>query len=185
MTGLAIRLAQHLRIHRDGTIFKLSPFEVEIRRRLWWQICNLDCRAAEAHGSVSSISEDIYDTELPLNIDDTDINPDTIDPPRSKASRTDMSFCLTGFLISRTMCRINYEPLGGHSPNKSRVKTLDDKLKMIQECREAIKECSFHDIHSTHLVDSVSIAFSELMVVSQTAIFETDFVNETILHFVV
>lgn len=183
MTGLAIRLAQHLRIHRDGTIFNLSLFEVEIRRRLWWQICNLDCRAAEAHGSVSSIPEDIYDTELPLNIDDIDISPDAIDPPRSKSSRSDMTFCLTGFLITRTMCRINYEPLGGQDPNKSRVKTLEDKLKMIQECRIAIEECSLHDIQSTQAIDWVSIAVFKLMVVSQAPITLARFTYRTISHF--
>jgi hypothetical protein len=166
MTGLAIRLAQNLRIHRDGTIFNLSPFEVEMRRRLWWHICSLDCRAAEGHGSVSSISDGIFDAELPLNIDDTDISPNATDPSKPKKGRTDMTFCRTGFLITRTMCKLNYQPLGGHDHEKSRVKTIEEKLKMVEDCRQTLEECSFHDIHSPRLIDCVTIAFSKMMLVS-------------------
>lgn len=40
MVGLAIRMAQALGLQRDGSQFKhLSPYEVEIRRRVWWAIC--------------------------------------------------------------------------------------------------------------------------------------------------
>jgi hypothetical protein len=41
MTGLATRIANALGIHRDGAQFGLSPFETEMRRRLWWQVCTL------------------------------------------------------------------------------------------------------------------------------------------------
>jgi hypothetical protein len=51
-----------------------------------------------------------------------------------------MTFCLTGFLITRTICRFNYQPLGGHGYNKSRVTTLEEKLKMVEECRQTIEE---------------------------------------------
>jgi hypothetical protein len=36
LTGLALRIAQSLGLHRDGTKFGLSPFDTEMRRRLWW-----------------------------------------------------------------------------------------------------------------------------------------------------
>lgn len=46
LTGLIVRIAQNLGIHRDGSHFNVSPFEIEMRRRLWWQICLLDARAS-------------------------------------------------------------------------------------------------------------------------------------------
>lgn len=46
LTGLVVRIAQTLGIHRDGSHFDISPFEIEMRRRLWWQVCILDARAA-------------------------------------------------------------------------------------------------------------------------------------------
>ena len=41
MTGLATRIANAMGIHRDGAQFGISPFETEMRRRLWWQVCTL------------------------------------------------------------------------------------------------------------------------------------------------
>lgn len=49
MTGLAVRLAQSLGMHRDGSALNLSPFDAEMRRRLWWGICILDTPASEDH----------------------------------------------------------------------------------------------------------------------------------------
>lgn len=47
LTGLAVRIAQVIGVHRDGIYFGLVPFEVEMRRRLWWQVCLLDARASQ------------------------------------------------------------------------------------------------------------------------------------------
>lgn len=55
MTGLAIRLAQSLGMHRDGSLFKLSPFDAEMRRRLWWGICILDTPASEDYSCSSGL----------------------------------------------------------------------------------------------------------------------------------
>ena len=41
MTGLLVRMAFSLGIHRDGEKFGLGPYDTEMRRRLWWQICTL------------------------------------------------------------------------------------------------------------------------------------------------
>lgn len=64
MTGLVVRIAQTLGIHRDGSHFKLTPFEIEMRRRLWWQVCILDARAAEDHGCDPTIVEAQFDTKM-------------------------------------------------------------------------------------------------------------------------
>lgn len=57
LTGLVVRIAQTLGVHRDGLHFGLAPFEIEMRRRLWWQICILDVRSSEDHGSDPTISK--------------------------------------------------------------------------------------------------------------------------------
>jgi hypothetical protein len=38
LTGLAMRLAQSIGLHRDGTKLGLSPLETQIRRLLWWHV---------------------------------------------------------------------------------------------------------------------------------------------------
>lgn len=55
MTGLAVRLAQSLGMHRDGSTFNLPPFEAEMRRRLWWNICILDTPASEDYSCSSGL----------------------------------------------------------------------------------------------------------------------------------
>lgn len=64
LTGLVVRIAQTLGIHRDGTHFDLPPFEIEMRRRLWWQVCILDARSAEDQGCDPSIHEALFDTKM-------------------------------------------------------------------------------------------------------------------------
>jgi hypothetical protein len=46
---------------------------VELRRRLWAQICYLDFRAAEDHGFAPSIHESDFDTCRPVSLDDVDL----------------------------------------------------------------------------------------------------------------
>ena len=41
LTGLLLRMGHSIGVHRDGVQFGLSPFDTEMRRRLWWQICTL------------------------------------------------------------------------------------------------------------------------------------------------
>lgn len=64
LTGLAVRIAQTLGIHRDGTHFGLTPFNIEMRRRLWWQVCILDARSSEDHGCDPTIVEAQFDTKM-------------------------------------------------------------------------------------------------------------------------
>lgn len=64
LTGLVVRIAQTLGIHRDGSHFNLPPFEIEMRRRLWWQVCILDARSSEDHGCDPTIVEAQFDTKM-------------------------------------------------------------------------------------------------------------------------
>ena len=94
LTGVAIRSATSLGIHRDGEQFGLDPFTTELRRRLWWQICTLDVRASEDQGTEPSIVDAAFDTKLPRNINDTDIWPGMTGIPEERVGFTDMSFVL-------------------------------------------------------------------------------------------
>jgi len=93
MTGLVIRMAQYLGLQRDGAHFKhLTPFEMEMRRRVWWAVCMLDVRASEDQGTDLTIPSGSFDTKVPLNINDADINPETKEMPTERDGMTDMSF---------------------------------------------------------------------------------------------
>ncbi|KAK1140025.1 hypothetical protein N8T08_010934 [Aspergillus melleus] len=100
LLGLAVRMALSQGLHREPSLFpskNMDVVQVEIRRRLWHQICHLDFRSAEARGQEPTIADEDYTTLLPRNIDDEELvegahlTTDTCSPP----GFTDM----TGHLI--------------------------------------------------------------------------------------
>jgi Fungal specific transcription factor domain len=141
LSGLAIHLAQALGVHRDGTHFGLTPFETEMRRRLWWHISILDARAAEDHSTDPSLSEQFSDTKLPLNINDDEISPSTTEAPREHTGTTEMTFCLIRFELSTTTRQLNFVPPGSSpSPSEPTTRTLEEKNNIIEACRQRIEE---------------------------------------------
>lgn len=103
MNGLALRMAQSLGLHRDGSKLGLRPFESEMRRRLWWYLIARDGRAAEDHGISSSLVTSAFDTSLPLNVPDDDLWPDMAELPPGRPGWTTMTMPLMMMLISQTM----------------------------------------------------------------------------------
>ncbi|KAI0900828.1 fungal-specific transcription factor domain-containing protein [Annulohypoxylon nitens] len=73
--SLAVRISRAMGLHRDGSIFELPPFETEMRRRIWWYLCILDWRAAEDADLEITIMPSSFDTKMPLNINDNDMDP--------------------------------------------------------------------------------------------------------------
>ncbi|KAI8939592.1 hypothetical protein NX059_003356 [Plenodomus lindquistii] len=73
LTGALIRLAECMGLHRDPTTYGTSPVEVQTRRLVWYQICFLDLRTCEGTGPRPQIRPNDYDTQLPLNIDDDEL----------------------------------------------------------------------------------------------------------------
>jgi hypothetical protein len=93
MTGLVIRMAQYLGLQRDGGHLEhLTPFDTEMRRRVWWAVFLLDIRASEDQGTELTITNGSFDTKLPLNINDADISPQSKQVPTERDGVTDMSF---------------------------------------------------------------------------------------------
>jgi len=90
--SVAIRIAQRLGLHRDGSHYaNLSPFKQEIRRRLWWHAVMLDGRALEDRTFDPRIYDFMADTKLPSNLNDTDLTIDMKELPAPKLGCTDMT----------------------------------------------------------------------------------------------
>ncbi|KAH8589594.1 fungal-specific transcription factor domain-containing protein [Bisporella sp. PMI_857] len=118
LNGLVIRSAQSIGLHRDGKNFDLSPFRCEMRRRLWWHIMANDARVAEDHGLMISSFDATIDVALPLNVDDSQLDPSMKELPVVEQRWTEMTFPLIIFeainalhgLHQRTTHSINYPP---------------------------------------------------------------------------
>ncbi|KAK4939463.1 hypothetical protein LTR10_020269 [Elasticomyces elasticus] len=67
---LTTRLALTMGLHREPTLFGLSVAEEGMRRRLWWQLIQLDTSLVVASGYPSLISEAFCDTRI--NCEDSD-----------------------------------------------------------------------------------------------------------------
>ena len=130
LNGLAIRLAQSIGLHRDGASLHLSPFDTEMRLRLWWHLCVLDSRAPEDQGFELTIDVLNRGLRLPLNVDDNQLFPSMTQLPIETVGWTEMSF----FLIQTESCRLLHPVLGTreHSPTNT-LPDLTAKRQMIQE----------------------------------------------------
>lgn len=65
ITGMAIRMAQDLGLHRDCSKWKIPDYEIELRKRLWYAAYLMDRWVAAELGRPVSILDHEFDVELP------------------------------------------------------------------------------------------------------------------------
>jgi hypothetical protein len=139
MAGLLIRTAVSMGIHRDGSHFSnLSHFDTEMSRRLWWHICFLDSRVAEV--PEHSISESMFDTQEPTNLDDVDVDSGMLYKPVSREGYTDLSLCLLRCELWRLGCETQSSISSPHPGKHSASQILDQRLQILKNSRETIGE---------------------------------------------
>ncbi|KAI0466407.1 fungal-specific transcription factor domain-containing protein [Xylaria cf. heliscus] len=140
LIALISHLARSMGFHRDGTAFNLPPFETEMRRRIWHHICLLDHRSTEYHGYEPSLADvTVFDTRWPLNVNDSDLSSDMVEPPLEKDGATEMTLIHVrchSWRISQKMKRASRLPF------HARIQLMDehDKWvdKYVERCDPAI-----------------------------------------------
>lgn len=103
MSGVCIRSAQRLGLHRDGSQLGISPFQTELRRRVWWNIVLLDFRFAMASGFNPTPLSRACSCKMPTNINDADFDVDTATPLENRDGPTDMIVSLVVCSLSRCL----------------------------------------------------------------------------------
>lgn len=89
--GTICRLAFRMGYHRDpGSLSEISPFDAEMRRRLWLNIVQIDALMSFQMGFPSMIPPQFCDTAVPRNLEFSDLQPDmtTLPSPRSFSEHT-------------------------------------------------------------------------------------------------
>ncbi|KIX96500.1 uncharacterized protein Z520_07766 [Fonsecaea multimorphosa CBS 102226] len=144
LAGVASRIGQGMGLHRDGTNLGVSPFETEMRRRLWWQITTLDFRSAELSGSGRSGEFSLSDTLVPSNVNDEDIYPEMKEPPISHTRPTEMISCLLRCELGnywkekfRQRSNVALEVLRIDSPSST---YLEERDSFINELEQRLEE---------------------------------------------
>lgn len=111
LTSLAVRIAQAMCLHHENSPSSHPPFAREMRRRLWWQICLLDSHAADDRATNPVVNADSFNTKLPLQINDEDLQFDSCEEQDEHQGFTDMTFSLICYEIVDTIRQLNYVPV--------------------------------------------------------------------------
>ncbi|KAF5249665.1 hypothetical protein FANTH_4973 [Fusarium anthophilum] len=149
--ALAIRAAEAIGLHRDGTILHLTPFESEIRRRLWWHLIARDVSVAEDHGfaSTSTSAQLLTDVSLPRNLEDVDLRPDMVELPTPRSGWTRMTLSVARFAVSQACGRL----MG------ARCDTREQQAALRAQTFGEVKETLNHSLRScSHVVPEQRIA---------------------------
>jgi hypothetical protein len=138
LTGVAIRTAQQLGYHRERALRSpsISVFQAELCRRLWWELAHLESFAAKQCGVTSIISfKALWDTDRPLNINDSDLHPQQTSIPQEVFGITEMSFCSARFEIGELT-------MASASPDKS-AQDIGQVDAVIDELQERLENRLF------------------------------------------
>ncbi|KAK2017362.1 fungal-specific transcription factor domain-containing protein [Colletotrichum eremochloae] len=108
LNGLAIRAAQSIGLHRDGTRLGLSPFESEIRRRVWWHLLGRDGRSGEDYGIQNPTGCSLHvGVNYPSNLEDSDLYPEMKELPPPRRGWTQLTLSLINFQSTRIWHRLS------------------------------------------------------------------------------
>ncbi|KAH8688713.1 hypothetical protein BGW36DRAFT_352718 [Talaromyces proteolyticus] len=138
LTGLAVRSAQRIGLHKANGSSLISAFEAEMRHRLWWQILLVDSRAAQFAGlSLDIQMRDFFESRIPLNVNDCDIRPEmTSCPPDIETHSTEMLFCLVIYEAARFSTSLQH----AEAQDMARIDEFRSSIqsKYLRFCDEAI-----------------------------------------------
>ncbi len=99
LMGIAVRIAERLGLHHDGSIFGLDAVRSEERRRMWWQLQSMEITVARIVGTLSLSTFASWDTKPPSNLEDSDFYPPPEVMPNERKGLTSMSSCLWKYSI--------------------------------------------------------------------------------------
>lgn len=94
MLSMALRIGQALLLHQPAPPFPVSPFEQEMRRRLWHAIGLLDVQVAIERVSEPMMQASWLQIHPPSNVNDNDISFGMEEPVQESEGFTEMSFTL-------------------------------------------------------------------------------------------
>ncbi|KAK2612358.1 hypothetical protein QQS21_001622 [Conoideocrella luteorostrata] len=129
--GMAVRLAQKRGYHRDphNISLPLSPFEAEMRRRVWFVIQSSDLLFSFQHGMPPIIDDAMCDAKPPSNLTDDDFDEHTtlLPPPRPPTDPIPILAFSYKATLARIMRRVVRNALCVEPSPYSHVLSLQDE----------------------------------------------------------
>ncbi|KAG9240678.1 putative Zn(II)2Cys6 transcription factor [Calycina marina] len=147
MIGLAMRTCVDLGLHRKAYYSNVSPYEGQLRRRLFWTVYFLERVIAVSLGRPYSIADRDIDASLPLEIDDT-VKDDgliartlAVEPsPSFQASRpsSNITLAVQCFKLKRIESYIQAAIYRVDKPIASLVPQVNPMLAMLEDWNKAL-----------------------------------------------
>lgn len=139
--GIIIRIAMRAGYHRDPShVPGLSPFQCEMRRRLWATIVHLDMVTSFPNGLPRMLQNIQSDTLDPKNLLDKDFGPDTVTMPESRPDSdvTAISFFRTRSMLLRALGTVEDSISSVGPKSESDIKRLE---QILHDARRSIPDC--------------------------------------------
>jgi hypothetical protein len=115
---------------RRSTVFSqmsVSPFQDEMRNRLWWQLWYLDHRLAKDFGEKDGL-ESCTSFELPLNVNDSDLDPSSSRPIIPRIGWSEQTFAQVRYKIAQTIQMLSDDT------------TMSRKEEIIRNCERELSD---------------------------------------------
>jgi hypothetical protein len=206
LLALAIRLATKLGIHQNhahnqqqdlAPVTVADKTDIELRRRLWWQIMILDVQMAESNGSDPTIMEGTWAMCLPANVDDDDLDaysklpippspgktfdPDTYsmhNPTKNytnaddEGRKTDMTYALICMEISHSLRRHYFSEQFCMANGYEYLPTFASRIEFLDDLvrkvnRKYLQYCQRNDFFSFYLRNATKLMLSRHLMLAK------------------
>ncbi|WPH03707.1 Bikaverin cluster transcription factor bik5 [Acrodontium crateriforme] len=167
--SLAVRLAQIMGIDREAET-TLSPFDTQMRRRLWWHICGLESRAAEEGGARTTSIMEAHIVEFPENLNDLDLDPHAKEPPQPRLGITDMTYTLGRWNIIRLIRSLwkARKQYAGKDPEAMKA----EQNRLFEAHKSQIESDFFRHMHESRPYDWMCLRYMKAMLVKARLIID-------------
>ncbi|KAF7877025.1 uncharacterized protein EAF02_008245 [Botrytis sinoallii] len=136
LLGVAVRLALRMGLHRDADRVggQITPFQGEMRRRLWATLRQIDLLASFHIGLPSMVESVESDVQLPRNLNDSDFDEDCTElpPSRPDSEVTSASYVRFKNKICQVFGKIAVHANSLSPPSYDEIMELDAQLDVVQ-----------------------------------------------------
>lgn len=132
LSGVCLRLMLKMGLHRDPSkLANISPFESEMRRRMWNMAIQIELLVSFHMGLPSMLQGIESDTSIPRNLQDDDFDEDSVDlpPGRPSTDYTSMTYPIHKTRVLRVFGQIARQAHALTPPNYDEVMKLDTLLQ--------------------------------------------------------
>jgi Fungal specific transcription factor domain len=134
--GVILRVALKMGLHRDPSNFSfISPFEAEMRRRIWSNIYVFDVLTSFAIGLPGMIRQIQSDVLAPRNLLDTDFGPESpeLPPSRPSSELSPVSYNIAKAAIVKIFAKAADVSHSVEPPDYEEVRKLSAELDLVHD----------------------------------------------------